>query len=233
MKQIPEENFSLLSLCPDIDFTGLAVGSILQAKSLLPDLFKFALIDKAALGLDNVINDKQAKADFSGYTEKTSPVNADILAINDSEDSYLNKKAQLGNIINAGNYTSIYVDVSSADYLTSYTSPVLILPAPGINKYYDIITMEFSMVYNSIPYNGNGVLTKFYLHDLPIDESLVSSDYYFYVYHNITTDKIATGSRAVSTSNLLNAPLYLRNSFTVTNGNSPLKVFIRYRILSI
>jgi hypothetical protein len=41
---------------------------------------------------------KDTAAEISGLTEKTTPVNADLIIIEDSADSNLKKKVQLGNI---------------------------------------------------------------------------------------------------------------------------------------
>jgi hypothetical protein len=232
MNKPTEENFSLLNLCSDIDFSALSVGSVLQAKSLSPDLFKFGTIDKSTIGLGNVTNDKQAKADFSSYTEKTDPINTDILAINDYEDSYSIKKAQLGNIINAGNYTDITINVSSSEFLNAYTSPKLLLAAPGTNKYYDIIYADMSMTYNSVPYNGFGINSRLILQDLPITTS-TSYELYGDGVHNIATNKIIKFGTQTSANNILNKPLYLFNTWPYTNGNSPFIIFIRYRIITL
>lgn len=52
--------------------------------------------------LDNVTNDaqlKRAAGDLNTFTEKTEPVDGDIVILEDSEDSYNKKKVQLTNLI--------------------------------------------------------------------------------------------------------------------------------------
>lgn len=55
-------------------------------------------VTKTQVGLGNVTDDAQAKADFSGYTAKTTPVDADTALINDSAASGVVKKVTLSNI---------------------------------------------------------------------------------------------------------------------------------------
>jgi hypothetical protein len=61
---------------------------------------KVADITKSQVGLDNVTNDaqlKRAAGDFSTFTEKTAPVDADIALIEDSAASYAKKKLTWSN----------------------------------------------------------------------------------------------------------------------------------------
>jgi hypothetical protein len=76
-------------------------------------------IDKASLGLDNVTNDAQLKreaGDFNTFTQKLAPVDADIVLIEDSEDSFNKKKVPLADLLGgggAGGSTAwIYGDIS-------------------------------------------------------------------------------------------------------------------------
>jgi hypothetical protein len=76
-------------------------------------------IDKASLGLDQVTNDAQLKragADFNTFTVKAEPVDADIVLIEDSEDSFNKKKVELANLIggggSGGSTAWIYGDIS-------------------------------------------------------------------------------------------------------------------------
>jgi hypothetical protein len=55
-------------------------------------------VTKTQVGLGSVTNDAQAKADFSGYTSKTTPVDADTAIINDSAASGAVKKLTWANI---------------------------------------------------------------------------------------------------------------------------------------
>ena len=57
------------------------------------------------VGLGNVTNDaqlKRAAADFNSFTEKATPVDADIVLIEDSADSFNKKKVLLSNLLGGG-----------------------------------------------------------------------------------------------------------------------------------
>ena len=58
-------------------------------------------VTKSQVGLTNVTDDaqlKRAAADINSFTEKTTPVDADIVIIEDSAASYTKKKVQVGNL---------------------------------------------------------------------------------------------------------------------------------------
>jgi hypothetical protein len=58
-------------------------------------------VSKSDVGLSSVTNDAQLKrsaSDFTTFTEKTTPVNGDIVLIEDSADSNNKKKLQIGNL---------------------------------------------------------------------------------------------------------------------------------------
>ena len=62
-------------------------------------------LDKTDVGLSNVTDDaqlKRAAGDFATFTEKAVPVDADIVLIEDSEDSNNKKKVQLANLLGGG-----------------------------------------------------------------------------------------------------------------------------------
>lgn len=59
-------------------------------------------VTKTQVSLGNVTNDaqlKRAAADFASFTEKTAPVDADLVLIEDSEDSNNKKKVQRVNLL--------------------------------------------------------------------------------------------------------------------------------------
>lgn len=53
---------------------------------------------RAVLELDNLTNDVQAKADFTGYGEKTTPADDDIVLVNDSEALNVVKQVSVANL---------------------------------------------------------------------------------------------------------------------------------------
>jgi hypothetical protein len=64
------------------------------------------VLDKIDIGLSNVLNSeqltKQANSFNAGFVEKAVPVEADIVIIEDSEDSYNKKKVLLENMLGGG-----------------------------------------------------------------------------------------------------------------------------------
>ena len=63
------------------------------------------VLDKTDIGLTNVTDDaqlKRAAGDINTFTEKATPVDADIVLIEDSEDSFNKKKVLLSNMLGGG-----------------------------------------------------------------------------------------------------------------------------------
>ena len=63
------------------------------------------VLDKTDIGLTNVSDDaqlKRAAGDINTFTEKATPVDADIVLIEDSEDSFNKKKVLLSNMLGGG-----------------------------------------------------------------------------------------------------------------------------------
>lgn len=78
-------------------------------------------LDKTDIGLSNVTNDAQLKRsanDFSTFTEKPTPVDADIVLIEDSEDSGNKKRVQLANLLGGGGAggSTAWIDGDIAPY---------------------------------------------------------------------------------------------------------------------
>lgn len=64
-----------------------------------------SVVSPAHVGLGSVTNDaqlKRAAGDINSFSEKASPVDADLVLIEDSEDSYNKKKAQLSTLPGGG-----------------------------------------------------------------------------------------------------------------------------------
>lgn len=81
------------------------------------------------VGLGNVTNDAQLKrsaADFNTFTEKVSPVAADILLIEDSEDTLNKKKILISNLPSSGGSTSTVTKTASTTLLVSGEENVLV-----------------------------------------------------------------------------------------------------------
>lgn len=87
-------NASGLTVTGDAD---LSAGSVYKING--------TQIDGGDVGLGNVTNDaqlKRAAGDIAGFTEKASPVSADLVLIEDSADTNNKKKVQIGNLPGGG-----------------------------------------------------------------------------------------------------------------------------------
>lgn len=92
-------------------------------------LIKDGAINKSVVGLVNVTNDAQLKrsaADIDSFTEKVTPVNDDIVIIEDSADSFNKKKVKFANITvggggetntasNVGGYAEVFKQKTGVD----------------------------------------------------------------------------------------------------------------------
>jgi hypothetical protein len=91
-------NASGLTVTGDAD---LSAGSVYKING--------TQIDGGDVGLGNVTNDaqlKRAAGDIASFTEKATPVDTDLVLIEDSADSNNKKKVQVGNLPNGGGVTT-------------------------------------------------------------------------------------------------------------------------------
>jgi hypothetical protein len=81
------------------------VDQMIKKSSLVDYATEWFTLTKDFIGLGNVTDDAQLKrsaGDFSTFTEKASPVSADLLLIEDSEAAGVKKKVQIGNLPSSG-----------------------------------------------------------------------------------------------------------------------------------
>jgi hypothetical protein len=87
-------------------------------------------VSKAQVGLGNVSDDaqlKRASGDFNSFTEKTGPVNDDIILIEDSADTYAKKKIKKSSLYASafgGGASDTAVDSEASTTETSYQDRV-------------------------------------------------------------------------------------------------------------
>ena len=62
-------------------------------------------------------------------------------------------------IFSMSGYTETIVNISSSQILNMGTTPIELLPAPGVNKYYDIEQIAFEYTYGTTPYSGIQYIT--------------------------------------------------------------------------
>lgn len=115
----------------DIDHTN--IGSIgtnthAQIDTHLASTSNPHTVTKSQIGLGNVTNDaqlKRADGDINSFTEKTSPVGADVLLIEDSAASYAKKRVQITNLPTGSDADAIHDNVASEiSAITEKSTPV-------------------------------------------------------------------------------------------------------------
>lgn len=110
---------------------------------------------------------------------------------------------------------------------------VQLLPAPGANKMYQVVSVSMYLDYVSSPYNVNQTLK---ISNSPNGASFanITNGFINSVSSVVTTPPI-TGTASIADSQELNKPLGLGVangvSVSVTQGNTPIKISIVYRIV--
>jgi hypothetical protein len=153
MTKPQQEDFNLLGICADVDYSAMQVADVLKCKTVTPPAFETGVGGAGLIGLPNVTNDLQVRQDFTGYTPKSPPVDNDWVLINDSEDSYKIKKVKIISLANA--YTpdiDIAINFSAAEFIDLYANPVKVIDAPGTGKTIEIIWAAVHSYYNTLPW---------------------------------------------------------------------------------
>jgi len=133
--------------------------------------------------------------------------------------------------IGDANVKQVKVTVSSAELLASFTTPKTLIAAPGAGYYIQIISCEMFLDYNSAAYvdGGGGGVTIDYVNSLSTLTGIFSI--------SSTSDTmsfldVASGQRALT--NVENKPVILYSpTSNPTTGNSPLYVYLTYRIVTL
>ena len=91
------------------------------------------------------------------YTVGTAK-GTDLITVSDG-DTLATKNITVDDIVEAagvnGTWTTTSVDLSSANILALFTTPIVILPAPGVDKYYDYVA-RLEYFYNTTAYTTSG-----------------------------------------------------------------------------
>jgi hypothetical protein len=135
--------------------------------------------------------------------------------------SYKAELNQIAPIIGGYQYYSA-VTISSGETLTLFSLPVEILPAPGVNKYYDF-KVYFEYTYNSSPYTSNTLLL------VDNTNKRVSKEFYIE-----GSDNVILVSNMDTQQNLttVNSNLLLRTTVSdPTGGDGSLKIKIWYNVV--
>lgn len=139
----------------------------------------------------------------------------------------INGKFTVGDVKNyieanlASEWTEVVVDVTSGEVLAMYTTPIGLLPNPGVGKYYLIDYFIIELIAGSAGYVGGLGAIIFTLDGM---------------YQGTFPDIIGSGVDSVATmfrmgvSTLINSPFALTASENPTLGDGTLKVKIKYKI---
>lgn len=120
------------------------------------------------------------------------------------------------------NYIETTITVTSAQLLALNGADVSLIAAPGLNKYIKILLVTSFLDFNSVQYTASQPLNVSVGGNTAA--SIPTSQY------NNNADRVY--SAAVSSIALAaNAAVFLTTDASPTNGNSPLKLKIRYQIL--
>lgn len=134
-------------------------------------------------------------------------------------------------------YTEAIVNLTSAQILSLGTSPVTLLAAPGVNKYYDIDKILVEYTHNSTAYTFGFPL---YLYLVGGDWMLLPTSFITTATTKWTrlnawnTDSYGPGNAAVCRGTELNKELTLNtwNNTNPTLGNGTLRFKIYYKIVT-
>jgi len=120
------------------------------------------------------------------------------------------------------NYLETTVTVTSAQLLALNGADVTLIAAQGVNKYIKVLLVTSFLDYNSIQYTATQPL------NVSMSGNTVAS--IPTTQYNNNADRVY--SPAISSAALgSNLAVYLTTDASPTNGNSPLKIKIRYQVL--
>jgi hypothetical protein len=130
-------------------------------------------------------------------------------------------------------YAETIVNISSAQILTMGTSPIELLPAAGIGKYYDIdkIIIEFSK--GSIPYVFENLDSLRFLGYGVFDADILTSSPFDFSF-NPNGKGISPNNIAIGQVMLVNFPITLSvvSGMNPTDGNGTLRVKIYHKTIT-
>jgi hypothetical protein len=137
---------------------------------------------------------------------------------NPAGSSYKAELSQIASTVGGYQYYS-EINVSSAELLTISSSPVTILPLPGVGKYYDLkVYMEYK--YETVAYDISGVRL--------VDDNTTQIAATIWI--NQTNDTVAI-SYGLFNPSMVNSSIRLYGSSDPTVGDGTVKIKIWYNIL--
>lgn len=141
-------------------------------------------------------------------------------------------------------YTRKIVDLSSVQLLSLGTSPVELLPAPGVDKYYDIDKIVVEFKHGTTPYKLNGVtLLSFQkssgsTYPTPSSIGINNGFEAYYLGDNSEGDKISCSLSMSSSFSPVNGNMLIRsednngNTINMSYGDGIMRITIYYKVLT-
>jgi hypothetical protein len=136
------------------------------------------------------------------------------------------------NIVDDSAIQKTVVTISSPEILTLFTTPKIIIPAPGANKVISLYSIIDQLIFNSIAYTVPFFsLLNFYYTDIAGKEAGGNST--LFVDRSVTTlEKVKMNTTQANITE--NAPIVAQHtSGNPTLGNSIIKVFAFYQIIDL
>jgi hypothetical protein len=119
------------------------------------------------------------------------------------------------------------LNILSASVLTLFTIPVQIAAAPGANKFIQLTSIAYRLIYNSVPYAT----------DLDLIIKVAAASSYQSLTNNIlgqTTSVITVNDGMASGEAVTNSPLIVTTlTENPTAGNSVLQIYGSYKIVTL
>ncbi len=198
------------------------------------DIFNFTAVDTAISTILKLFEGSTNGSNFIGIRAPNAITTSVTYTLPEapSVDGYVLSSTVTGVMSWAKSVNFIDVTISSAEILNLNSSPKVLIPAPGAGKIIDVISVEAYLNYNSIAYATNTNLFISYnasgaeLHSLAFGIAAGAFDYF--------TKIVLNNQNTFNTSIRVNTPLiaYISGG-NPTAGNSIIKMFIAYRIITI
>lgn len=169
---------------------------------------------------------------ISGLTLKTTPADpADIIPIYDSATGQTRGLMVKELNAAAGGIQSLKFTMTSAQILSSFTSPVVLVAAPGAGYAIQLISVAYRLNFNTTAYttSGNSVLIT----STATSQQAVISNVNFL---SAATTKFGAGPVAhqTNTSIIENAALtFAQSSSNPTLGDSTMDLYLTYTIITL
>ncbi len=135
-------------------------------------------------------------------------------------------------------YTETIVNITSAQILAMGTTPIELLPAAGVGKYYDIEKVVFEFTYGSEPYliYGDDEYPVISVNGSPfrLERGIIEFEQNVILFwnSNIVASTPVASTHCVSNVGITNQSVQLMSSGDVGFGDGTLRVKIYYKVLT-